>query len=144
MRYLVINSLIKETISIFHCLHATLWKQYSLNHILWFYFSEFLYIARCSLKHFLPRASGLYLRMLLQGASQSCIKKQILKSFQRYPDVLKNIARIITNSFKQWKILYIYILYDMWKHCALLIITTMGLWQPMYLGTWHSILYDTV
>ena len=58
-------------------------------------FSEFLLIARCTLKleHFLPRASELYPRMLSQGVNQSCIKKQILKGFQRYPDVLKKYGK---------------------------------------------------
>ena len=58
-------------------------------------FSKFLRIARCTLKlkHFLPRASELYLRMLSQGANQSCINKQILKGSQRYPDVLKKYGK---------------------------------------------------
>ena len=47
-------------------------------------FLEFLRICRCKLKleDFLRRALELYLRMLLQGANQSCINKQMLKSFQ--------------------------------------------------------------
>ena len=54
-------------------------------------FSEFLRIARCTLKqkHFLPRAPKLLSRVLSQGTNQSCISKQILKSFPRYPAVLK-------------------------------------------------------
>ena len=54
-------------------------------------FSEFLCVAKCTLKpeQFLPRASELYSSMLSQGANQNCINKQILKGFQRYPDVLK-------------------------------------------------------
>ena len=58
-------------------------------------FSEFVRTARCTLKleHFLPRASELYLRMLSQGENQSCINKQILKDFQRYPDILKKYGK---------------------------------------------------
>ena len=58
-------------------------------------FSEFVRIARCTLKlePFLPRASELYSRMLSQGANQSCINKQILKDFQRYPDILKKYGK---------------------------------------------------
>ena len=58
-------------------------------------FSGFLCITRCMLKleHFLPRSSELYSRMLSQGANQHCINKQILKSFQRYPDVLKKYGK---------------------------------------------------
>ena len=58
-------------------------------------FSEFVRIARCTLKleHFLLRASELYSRMLSQGANQSCINKQILKDFQRYPDILKKYGK---------------------------------------------------
>ena len=66
-------------------------------------FSEFLRIARCTLKleHFLPRASELYSRMLLQQANQSFNNKQILKGFQRYhPNVLKIWQKFVTDSFK--------------------------------------------
>ena len=45
------------------------------------------------LENFLPRASELYSRMLLQGSNQSCINKKILKSFQRYLDVLKKYRK---------------------------------------------------
>ena len=48
----------------------------------------------------LPRASELCSGILLQGTNQSCISKQILKSFQRYLDALKNMAKVITDSFK--------------------------------------------
>ena len=70
-------------------------------------FLEFMRIGRCTLKleHFLARASELYSRMLSQGVNQSYINKQITKTFQRFPDVLKKynknyMAKIITNSFK--------------------------------------------
>ena len=81
MGYLFINSLINENIP------STI-----------FYgsiFSEFLRIARCTLKleHFLARASELYSGMLSQGANQSCINEEILKSFQRYLDVLKKCGK---------------------------------------------------
>ena len=58
-------------------------------------FSEFLHIARCTLKleHFLPRALELCSRMLSQGSNQSYMNKQILKGFQRYPDVLKKYGK---------------------------------------------------
>ena len=42
---------------------------------------------------FLPRTSELYSRILSQEANQSCINKQIQKSFQRYPDVLKKYGK---------------------------------------------------
>ena len=45
---------------------------------------------------FLPRISELYLKLLSQGANQSCINKEILKGFQRYTDVLKNMKKVIT------------------------------------------------
>ena len=45
------------------------------------------------LENFLPRASELYSRMLFQGSNQSCINKKILKSFQRYLDVLKKYRK---------------------------------------------------
>ena len=68
-------------------------------------FLKFLRIARFTLKleYFLPRASKLCSPML--WANQSCVNKQILKGFQRYPDVLKNMAKIITNFFKNLKII---------------------------------------
>ena len=60
-------------------------------------FLKFLRIARFTLKleHFLP----------MLWANQSFVSKQILKGFQRYPDVLKNMAKIITNFFKNLKII---------------------------------------
>ena len=45
------------------------------------------------LEHFLLRTSELYSRILSQGANQTCINKQIFKSFQRYPDVLKKYGK---------------------------------------------------
>ena len=112
MGYLFINYLIKETnfhfqSSACHTLKAILHQPYSMV-----LFSEFLRIDRCALKleHFLPRASELYSRMLSQGANQSCINKQILKDFQRYLEVLKNMPRTITNSFKNLKIIYLQII----------------------------------
>jgi len=58
-------------------------------------FSEFLRIARCTLKfqHFLPRASELYQRMISQGANGTSINRQILKGFQRYPDIFKKYGK---------------------------------------------------
>ena len=69
-------------------------------------FSEFIRIARCTLKleHFLPRASELYSRMLSQRANQSCINKQILKSFERYPDVLKKYGKNNNELLQELKI----------------------------------------
>ena len=71
-------------------------------------FSEFPRIARCTLKleHFLPRASELYSRMLSQGTNQSCINKQILKSFQRYPDLLKKYGKNYNELLQELKIIY--------------------------------------
>ena len=60
-------------------------------------FLEFLRITKtgCTLKleHFLPRDSELYSRMLSQGANQNCINKQIQKSFQISPDVLRKYVK---------------------------------------------------
>ena len=58
-------------------------------------FSEFLRMTRCTLKleYFLSRVSDLYSRILSLGANQSCIIKQILKGFQRYPDILKKYGK---------------------------------------------------
>ena len=58
-------------------------------------FSEFLRIARCTLKleDFLPRAVQLYSRMISQGANETSIHKQILKGFQRYPDIFKKYGK---------------------------------------------------
>ena len=51
-------------------------------------FSEFLRIARCTLKlhDFVPRAHELYKRMRAQGGDMKLILKQIKKAFHRYPD----------------------------------------------------------
>ena len=51
-------------------------------------FSEFLRIARCTLRleHFIPRASQLYNRMINQGGKHSTILKQISKAFRRHND----------------------------------------------------------
>ena len=58
-------------------------------------FSEFLRIARCTLKlkDFVPRAVELYARMTSQGANKASINKQILKGFQRYPDIFKKYGK---------------------------------------------------
>ena len=68
-------------------------------------FSEFLCIARCTVKleHFLSRASELYSRMLSQSTNQSCINKLILKSFQIYPDVLKKYGKNYSELLQELK-----------------------------------------
>ena len=60
-----------------------------------FIFSKFLRIPRFTLKLelFLPRASELFSRILLQGANQSFINKQILKGFRRDLDVLTKYGK---------------------------------------------------
>ena len=69
-------------------------------------------IAKCTLKleHFLPKVSELCSRMLSQY--QSSINKPVLKGFQRYLDVLKNMAKILTISFKNLRIICIQINHD--------------------------------
>ena len=52
-------------------------------------FSEFLRIARCTLRlnDFIPRASELFSRMILQGGHKASLSKQIRKGFNRYPEL---------------------------------------------------------
>ena len=50
-------------------------------------FSEFLRIARCTLRltDFVPRASQLYTGMLTQAENKASILRQIKNAFQSYP-----------------------------------------------------------
>ena len=69
-------------------------------------FSEFLRIARCTLRFedFLPRSSELFLRMLAQGGDSKTILHQIHKAFTRYPEqFLKYGAKEIINTIKTYK-----------------------------------------
>ena len=43
---------------------------------------------------------------IARGKRVSILEK-VLKDFQRYPDVLKNMAKIKTSSFKKCKIIYL-------------------------------------
>ena len=58
-------------------------------------FSELLRIARCTLRlcDFAPRASELYTRMKSQGATDNMLQKQIIKAFNRYPDVFLKFGK---------------------------------------------------
>ena len=51
-------------------------------------FSEFLQIARCTLRltDFVPKASQLYTRMITQVGNKASILCQLKKVFQRYPE----------------------------------------------------------
>ena len=62
-------------------------------------FSEFLRIARCTLRFqdFIPRASELYKRMISQGGINSNIKKQIRKGFQRYPTIFEKYGKTVND-----------------------------------------------
>ena len=67
-------------------------------------FSEFLHIARCTLKleHFL------YSRMLSQGTNQNCINNQSWKGFQRYPYVLRKYGKNYNELLWELKKLFIF------------------------------------
>ena len=109
MEYLVINSSIKNTNFHFlslacHTLEVTYHQPYSV--VLWFHIFKISFYS-LKLEHFLPRASGLYSWMLSQGENQSCINKPVLKRFSKIPRRTKNMAKIITNSCKNLKIIYL-------------------------------------
>ena len=57
--------------------------------------SEFLRIARCTLKYadFLVSASGLFKRMVSQGGSQEKILLQIRKAIVHHPDPFKKFNK---------------------------------------------------
>ena len=50
--------------------------------------SEFLRIARCTLllSDFMPRASALCKRMMIQGGSKNVVLRQIRKAMSRHPE----------------------------------------------------------
>ena len=68
-------------------------------------FSEILRIVTCTLKleQVVPVASELYSTMLLQGANQSCINKQIVKGFQRSAEVLKKHGKNYSKILQELK-----------------------------------------
>ena len=56
-------------------------------------FSELLRMARCSLrtKNFIPRASDLFSRMIVQD--RATLTKQLKKAFHRYPNVFQKFGK---------------------------------------------------
>ena len=73
-------------------------------------FSEFLRIARCTLKlhDFIPRAHELYARMRAQGGDTKLILHQIKKAFRRHPEAFnkynKTFNEVIENIVNYSKI----------------------------------------
>ena len=57
--------------------------------------SEFLRIARCTLKYsdFLPSAISLFKRMISQGGSESLILRQIEKAITRHPEPFSKFSK---------------------------------------------------
>ena len=100
MGYFFINSLIKETN--FNFYSSTCQTSKAIFNQTYSTASNFFVSARCTLKpeHFLSRTSELHSRMLSQGPNQSCINKNIIKGFQKYPDVLKKYGKTY-NEFLQ-------------------------------------------
>ena len=58
-------------------------------------FSELLRMARCSLrtKDFIPRASDLFSRMIVQDGNRATLTKQLKKAFHRYPNVFQKFVK---------------------------------------------------
>ena len=58
--------------------------------------SELLRMTRCSLKtkHFLPRASDLLSRMIVQDGNRATLTKQLKAAFHRYPNIFQKIGKI--------------------------------------------------
>ena len=58
-------------------------------------FSELLRMARCSLKtkSFIPRASDLFSRMIVQDGNRATLTKQLKKVFHRYPNVSQKFGK---------------------------------------------------
>ena len=56
-------------------------------------FSELLRMVRCSLrtKNFIPRASDLFSRMIVQD--RATLTKQLKKAFHRYPNVFQKFGK---------------------------------------------------
>ena len=57
-------------------------------------FSE-LRMSTCSLKtkHFIPRASDLFSRMIVQDGNRATLTKQLKKVFHRYPNVFQKFGK---------------------------------------------------
>ena len=75
-------------ISILCCPYTLSFEQYSIINILWVIFSEFLRIARCTLRliNFVPKPLQLYARKIRKSENKSSIPREIKKAFQRYPE----------------------------------------------------------
>ena len=58
-------------------------------------FSELLRIAECSLrtKNFIPRASDLFSRMIVQDGNRATLTKQLKTAFHRYPNVFQKFGK---------------------------------------------------
>ena len=58
-------------------------------------FSEFLRMARCSqkTKNFIPRASDLFSRMIVQDGNRATPTKQLKTAFHRYPNVFQKFGK---------------------------------------------------
>ena len=52
-------------------------------------------MARCSLrtKYFIPRASDLFSRMIVQDGNRATLTKQLQTVFPRYPNVFKKFGK---------------------------------------------------
>ena len=59
-------------------------------------FSELLGMTRCCLrtKNFIPRASDLFSRMIVQDGKRATLTKQLKTAFHRYPNVFQRFGKI--------------------------------------------------
>ena len=58
-------------------------------------FSELLRMTRCSLKteNFIPRASDLLSRMIVQDGNRATLTKQLKTAFHRYPNIFQKFGK---------------------------------------------------
>ena len=58
-------------------------------------FSKLLRMARCSqkTKNFIPRASDLFSRMIVQDGNRATLTKQLKAAFHRYPNVFQKFGK---------------------------------------------------
>ena len=58
-------------------------------------FSELVKMARCSLrtKNFIPRASDLFSRMIVQDGNRATLTKQLKTTFHRYPIFFQKLGK---------------------------------------------------
>ena len=58
-------------------------------------FSGLLRMARCSLKpkNFIPRASDLFSRMIVQDGNRATLTKQLKTAFHRHPNVFQKFGK---------------------------------------------------